>query len=101
MWNKPTEKQLSAMPRLYSTENVSTQNKVIYMHFFMGGNDWYMAEYDPSEKLFFGYTVLNADWDNAEWGYISLEELKSIKQGFVEVDRDLHWKKTKFKDIKK
>ena len=101
MWNKPTEKQLAKLPKLYATENVSTKNKLIHMHFFMSGSDWYIAEYDPKERIFFGYAVLNGDWEMAEWGYTSYDELLNLKKDYVQVDRDLHWKIKKFKDIKK
>jgi len=69
MWNKPTYKQLERMPRLYETENVPLADKMIYQHYFIGGCDWYMAEYGPADRLFFGYAILNNDRDNAEWGY--------------------------------
>lgn len=101
MWNPPTTKQLEALPRLYSTENVKSDDKIIRMHFFLGGSDWYIAEYSPEERTFYGYTVMNGDDEMAEWGYIPLDQLISIKQGFVQVDRDLHWTPKKFKDIKK
>jgi len=28
----------------------------------------------------FGFTILNGDYEMAEWGYISLSEIKNIKQ---------------------
>jgi hypothetical protein len=101
MWNKPTTKQLEALPKFYSTENVKSDDKIIRMHFFMGGSDWYIAEYSPDERTFFGFTVLNGDWEMAEWGYTSLDEMESIKVRGIEIDRDLHWTPKKFKEIKK
>ena len=91
MWNVPSKATLNKIPRLYETEHIPLNEKLIYMHFFIGGCDWYAAEYD-GEDLFFGYAILNNDTQNAEWGYFSLSELKSIKVGFVEIDCDLHWK---------
>ena len=99
MWNEPTEKQLSAIPKLYSTEDVPIANKVIHMHFFIGGSDWWVAEYDPEQRLFFGYARINGDDEMAEWGYVSLDELKSAKQGPIEIDRDLHWTPKPFKEV--
>jgi len=98
MWNKPTTKQLAKLPRLYETENVKVTDKIIHMHFFMGGSDWYIAEYD-GEALFFGFAVLNGDTQMAEWGYISFSELCRLRSGFVEVDRDLHWSPKAFKEL--
>jgi len=77
MWNEPTKEELDRLPRLYQTEDVPLAEKLIQMHFFLGGCDWWIAEFD-GEDLFFGYAVLNGDWELAEWGYISLSELKSI-----------------------
>ena len=101
MWNKPTKKQLARIPELYETEEVPSQEKVIYLHFFIGSSDWYIAEYDHGgEDLFWGFTILNQDYQNAEWGYISLSELKSIKiQGWLEIDNDLHWKVRPAKEV--
>lgn len=101
MWNKPTENQLKALPKMYSTEKIPLNDKIIKMHFFMGGSDWYIAEYNPEDRIFFGYAVLNGDWEMSEWGEISLDELESIKVRGIEIDRDLHWSPKKFKEIKK
>jgi hypothetical protein len=99
VWNKPSVEALSKIPKFYSTEEVPLKEKMIYMHFFIGGCDWYASEYDPESQTFFGFAVLNQDLENAEWGYISLEELCSLKVDFVEVDRDLHFIPTKAMEI--
>lgn len=101
MWNCPTPKQLAKLPRFYATEKDTLKDKVIKMHFFMGGCDWYAVEYDPKEENFFGFAILNGDLQNAEWGYFSLRELRELKITFVEVDRDLHWKPCKAMEVEK
>jgi hypothetical protein len=88
MWNTPTERRLSKIPRLYETEHLELKDKLIYLHFFIGNSDWYIAEYD-GEDTFWGYAILNGDEHNAEWGYISFSELKSIKIGYAEIDCEL------------
>ena len=102
MWNVPCAKRLEKIPRLYETESIPLGDKLIYLHFFIGGCDWYIAEYD-GEDLFWGYAILNGDYQNAEWGYISFSELKDIKIGFVEIDCELedYWKVKKASEIKK
>ncbi len=86
MWNEPTKERLSKIPKLYETEETPLQDKLIYLHLFIGGCDWYIAEYD-GEDLFWGYAILNNDYEMAEWGYISFRELRAIKiQGFLEID---------------
>jgi hypothetical protein len=99
MWNKPTDKELSSMPAFYSTENIPLKEKIIHMHFFIGGCDWYAAEYNPEEQNFFGFAILNNDYEMAEWGYFSLKELSELKVSFLEVDRDLHWTPAKAENI--
>ena len=101
MWNEPSTEELALMPSLYSTENVSLADKAIVMHFFLGGCDWYVAEYDPDERIFFGFAILNGDLQNAEWGYISFDELLGIRVGALEVDRDLYWQRRSAKEVDK
>ena len=64
MWNTPTEERLSKIPRLYETEHIPLQDKLIYLHFFIGGCDWYIAKFD-GEDLFWGFAILNNDLQNA------------------------------------
>lgn len=94
MWNEPSKEELNQLPRLYETENVPLAEKPIGMHFFLGGCDWYIAEFDGRD-LFWGFALLYGAWKLGEWGYISFRELKSLKVGpGVEVDRDLYWRPT-------
>ena len=101
MWSIPSQERLDRIPRLYDTEDISLKDKIIHLHFFLAGCDWYIAEYD-GDDLFFGYAILNGDMDCAEWGYISFGELKSLKIGFLEVDCELEelWGVKKASDIK-
>lgn len=101
MWSKPTEKQLAKLPKLYSGEGQSLEEKVIHMHFFMGGCDWYATEYGQEEGIFFGFVILNGNYDLAEWGYFNYKELQELKISFLEVDRDRHWRARKAIDIQK
>jgi len=84
MWNKPTKEQLSKIPKLYETEKIPLNDKIIHLHFFIGGSDWYIAEYDGND-LFWGFAILNQDSEMAEWSYCSFNELKSIRIGFTEI----------------
>ena len=70
MWNIPSKEQLAKIPKLYQTEGVLLKDKPIHLHFFLGGCDWYIAEFD-GDDTFFGYAIINNDLENAEWGYIS------------------------------
>ena len=102
MWNKPSKAELSKVPKLYETENIKSSDKLIFFHFFISGTDWYIAEYESKDDLFFGFTILNNDYQNAEWGYFSLDELHDVRvRGVLEVDRDLCWVPKKTRDIDK
>ena len=110
MFNPPTDTELAKVPRLYETENVPTKDKIIWMHFFIGNSDWFIAEFDGKDT-FFGFACLNGWTDLAEWGYISYKELKELKVEApvsingqralipLEVDRDLYWITKKASDV--
>ena len=88
MWNEPSQERLSRIPRLYETEQTPIKDKLIHLHFFIGGCDWYIAEFD-GDDLFFGFAILNNDTDNSEWGYVSFAELKSLSIRGIEIDCEL------------
>ena len=103
MWNEATKERLAKIPRLYATEHIPLEDKQIHLHFFIGGSDWYVAEYDGAD-IFFGFAILNNDFQNAEWGYVSFSELKSIKiDGWLEVDCEIEemWQIRKASEIDK
>ena len=85
MWNKPSKQRLDKIPRLYETEGVPLQDKLIHLHFFIAGSDWYICEFDGND-LFWGYAILNGDYEMAEWGYISFKELRELSVCGIEVD---------------
>ena len=99
MWNKPKQKQLARIPKLYAQQDVPAHDQIVYMHFFLGGCDWYITEFD-GEDLFFGFVNLN-DMQNAEWGYVSLTELKELMIHGMQIDRDIHWVPKKVGEIEK
>ncbi len=89
MWNIPSTERLAKVPRLYETEQIPLKDKLVHLHFFIGGCDWYIAEYD-GDDLFFGFAILNNDYEMAEWGYLTFGEFKEIKvHGWLEVDCEL------------
>lgn len=56
-----------------------------------GAGTWYATEYDPKEKMFFGYVSIFGDW-NDEWGYFSLDELIDYKGPYgIGIERDLYF----------
>lgn len=83
--------ELMKIPELYKTENIPAKDKMIHEHFFLFECDWYIAEYDPKSDIFFGYVILNGDYQNAEWGYVDYSELRDLNIGGFEVSRDMDW----------
>ena len=71
------------------------KDKIIHEHFFIFNSDWYIAEYDPKNKIMFGYAILNGDYQNAEWGYIDYNELRDLNVKGFEIDRDKYWEPKK------
>jgi len=59
--------------------------KVVAKFFFPAGNwTWYMTEYDPEERLCFGFVIGHEN----ELGYWSMDELEEIFVNGLRVERD-------------
>ena len=75
-----------------SQENV--EDPIIIAKFFnpTGAGTWYATEYNPEEKMFFGYVSIFGDY-NDELGYFSLAELESFRGSIINlgIERDLHF----------
>ena len=86
---------INSLPALYSTEDIPCEEKQIVAKFFnpMGAGTWYIAEGSEQESgdwLFFGYCDLG--FGSPEWGYVSLNELQSIKLPFgMGIERDIYY----------
>jgi len=102
MWNEPSKGRLAKIPWLYETEDTRLQDKLIHLHFFIGGCDWYIAEFDGGD-MFWGFAILNQDYDVAEWGYVSFSELKSISIKGIEIDCEIEaaWRVRRATEIDK
>ena len=102
MWNTPSKERLDKIPKLYDTEHISLRDKLVYLHFFVNGSDWFVVEH--IDGIFFGFVILNNDYQMAEWGYFGLSELKSIKvNGWLEIDCELekNWRIRKACEVNK
>jgi hypothetical protein len=72
---KQLETQLVKCPKLGETDRMKEHPALF--HYFCGGTDIYICEFDGEDTMF-GYTILNGDLHNSEWGYTSLAEIISI-----------------------
>jgi hypothetical protein len=96
MLHEPTEEELNKVPLLYKTDGTPLSERNVYFHFFCGNSDWWILEYDPKDRLFFGIAKIFV----YELGYISLDEMKEVKAfGLMEVERDLNFEVKKIKKI--
>ena len=100
MINQPTREELNRLPKLYETEDVPTEDKMVHMRFrFATGASWYVVEYGEEDDVFFCYADLG-DPLYAEWGYTSFEELRDfISPNGTEIVRDLDWVPKPFSQI--
>jgi hypothetical protein len=94
------------VPALYATNVVPAPDKVVAVHYFSAGGDWWLTELSESGSTGrltgFGYVRLAAYPECAQWGYVDMEELETINahHGFVIVERDCFWTPVKFRDLK-
>jgi len=81
------------LPPMHATEKLPRGEKKAICKFFTpdAGWTWYALEFDPEENTFFGIV----DGLEVEWGYFSLEDLKSVRGRLgLPVERDLWFKPT-------
>lgn len=84
---------IASMPATYATESQG-EAAVVHLHYFLGGVSAWVTEKDKGrpeqgdieQRQAFGLITLGGDIDDAEYGYISIQEL--IESG---VELDLYW----------
>ena len=86
------------IPKLYGTQGVPAEDKLIHIHFMLGNSHWYAAEFD-GQDIFFGYVILNGDTQNAEWGYFRWSELLDICVDGMGVEIDGKWVVRRFEEV--
>jgi len=84
-----------ALPALYSQDGKGDE-AIVYAKFFnpMGAATWFVTEYDPENRIFFGYADLFGQGPDggAELGYVSLDELQAVKLPLgLGIERDIHF----------
>jgi hypothetical protein len=89
-----TDKIKKALPSLYSTEDTPCEEKKVVVKFFnpLGSQTWEIVEGSYQEDmdtwLLFGKCDLG--FGGAEWGYVTLAELESIKLPMgMGIERDI------------
>lgn len=85
-------KELEAnLPPLYSQDGKGMDAEVQAKFFHPCAHaTWFVTEYDPEQRLFFGWAELAPGC--GELGYISLDELESVKGPLgLGIERDVHF----------
>lgn len=85
----PSDDVLAEIPGPYQTEHIPLDDKILHLHYFCGGADWYVVELNAETKEAFGWAELIPGC--GEWGYFSLSELAELRIGPFVVERDLDW----------
>lgn len=99
------------VPPLYSNENKAIDDVIVVVKLYnpYGAGTWYVTEYDPAERIAFGYaTYGDLDDPCAEWGCISLDELEQapafiLGRSYPEiqgVERDEHFSPKTWREVK-
>ena len=98
LMTKTLEKRFA---KIGSQEHI--EDPIIVAKFFnpTGAGTWYATEYDPKDRIFFGYVSIFGDW-NDEWGYFSQDELESYKGRFgLGIERDIYFEERPFSEVVK
>jgi hypothetical protein len=94
-----TKELLKRFEQVGRQENSS--DPLVIAKFFnpCGAGTWYATEYDPNDKIFFGFVSIFGDW-NDEWGSFSLEELESYHGKFgLGIERDLYFGEKRISEV--
>ena len=91
---RPFTEQLAtppaATPALGDTDGQG-HDATVHAHYFIGGCDWLITEYDPATGQMFGWACRN-DRQNAELGYSNYYELAEVRaQGIYPVEAETDW----------
>ena len=89
-----TKEIRNALPTLYANEELSSTDIKMPLKLFnpVGAATWFITELDADGDLAFGWCDLGFGPGFAELGYVSLNELKSLRLPMgLSIERDRHW----------
>jgi hypothetical protein len=93
-----SREELKTLPKLYETEEISVENKLLYIKLFIPSSiwTWYIAESDGGDECF-GLVI----GDETEFGYFSIKELSGLTDPFGKliVERDEYFIPTIVKEV--
>jgi len=83
-----TKEILEKFKKIGCQEDV--KDPIVVCKFFnpAGAGTWFASEYDPEDRIFFGYVSIHGD-ECDEWGSFALSELEAFKGRFgLGIERD-------------
>ncbi len=84
---------------LYAQEHEKDPLVIAKLFAPAGSATWFLTEYDPVEKIAFGYVTGLAE---NELGYISLTEMESIKGPLgIGIEQDLYFQQKRLSCVKR
>jgi len=93
-----TQEIRKALPKLYETEDVKLNDKMVISEYFCGPFTWYVIEGEEREDgdfLFWGYVKNEADDFCSEFGYFTLSQLEELtlekRKAIPFLERDLYF----------
>ena len=89
------EQEAKDVPKWGSTAKQTMDELTVHLHYFYGGSDWYILEWDRANNLFFGYVILNGDVMMSELGSISVDELVNTPP----IELDFYWDKAPLAEV--
>lgn len=88
----PSAASMAKWPAIYTNDEIDLPDQPIVAHYFQGGADWWVTEYDPENNEVFGFAQL-AGHGRGEWGYSSLTEIEKLRGRFgLPIERELDFK---------
>lgn len=88
----PSAAAMAKWPAIYTNDEIALPEQPIVAHYFQGGHDWWVTEYDPQRNEVFGFAQL-AGHGRGEWGYSSLTEIEQLRGQFgLPIERELDFK---------
>lgn len=90
------------MPAMRSQESVRDPMVQVKLFTPWSGWTWLLTEYDPSDKVAFGFCYNSSHPDGAELGYVDLTELESLRgPGGLRIEKDIGFKPMVLSQAKK
>lgn len=89
----------AVLPPLRSTDGKPEEEVMVLAHYFASSWDWWVTEYDPETRTFFGLVR----GFEIELGYFSLDELEENsceRRPLGGVERDFYWTPKSLKAVR-